>query len=701
MTFGTYLFGCVALAVSLAAVAFAAVRVRRALIPDVNGALARLAEIALGGSLLIVVLQLFGAIGLFSRAFVVVGVPAFALVIGLIASRFSRSAPVPRDVDAEPSPDRSTKHRVLVGVALGLTVLVAAQWVAHADTALHGGMRDLDSLRYHGPFAARWVQQHSVVHLQYTSTENQEFFFPGNSELLDAWSILLFARDLLTPLRNLLWLGVAFLAAWCAGKRIGSSAAALAGVAAVCSTPLLASIEPGSAKNDIVAIAWVLSATALLIHGLPTRDRPADLRLFLVAGLAAGCAAGTKLTVLGLVGVMFVAALVVAGRRAAPRAALAFGLPALCTGGLWYARNAVYTGTPLPWFHLHLGPISLAGPDMPVNREDGFTVLHYLGDHSFWSHYAFTGLAKQFGPLYPVTLLGVLGVALYAVFGRDGDDENPNARRVVGVTVLAALIAYLVTPWSAGGPLGTPHLFGLDLRFMTPALALGAVAAARTRLATFVVGIATVIVVFDQFSARGKWPTSVAESVLATAALVGVPVAVYYATRRTRPAASGGRSVAVTATVAVVVIGLGLWGWPVQREAMRSWYSVDNTDLTAAYKLFHDVRNARVAVGGFADDYPLYGVALTNRVQLLGDATHNGGFRGPSTCTDWMQQLRDGHYNYVVLGVSPAALLPSLPPATIWTARDPNAQLLFEHGMTAVFKLNGVPDPAMCAPTRS
>jgi hypothetical protein len=698
MSVGSYLFGYVALAISLSAVGFAAIRVRRALMPDIDGALARLTEIVLGASLLIIVLQLSGVMGLFSRVFVVIVVPVVGVVVGLIAPRYSRAATLP--VAAPHGRDhQSTKQRVLVAVALGLALLVGAQWVAHADVALHGGMRDLDSLRYHGPFAARWVQQHSVVHLQYTSPENQEFFFPGNTELLDAWGILLFARDWLTPLRNLVWLAVAFLAAWCAGKRIGSSAAAVAGVAAVCSTPLLASIEPGSAKNDIVAIAWVLATTALLINGLPTRDRPVDLRFFVVAGLAGGLAAGTKLTVLGLVGVMFLVSLVVVGRRVAPRAALAFSLPALCTGALWYVRNAVYTGTPLPWFHLHLGPITLAGPPMPVNDQNGYTVLHYLFDGSFWSHFVFTGLAKSLGPLYPLLILGVIGVALYAVLA-PGDD-SPKARRVVGLTVLAALAAYLVTPWSAGGPLGDPHLFGLDLRFATPGLALGAIAAARTRLAPFVVGIAAVVVVFDQFSARGKWPSSISLTVLATAVLVVVPVGVYFGTRRLADAAASGTAVALAMTAALVVVGLGVWGWPVQREAMRTWYSVDPSDLTGAYKLFHNVRNARVGVGGFSDTYPLYGVGLSNRVQVVGDMTRNGGFGTPASCTDWMNELREGRYDYVVVGVSPASLLPTLPAATGWTEHVPTARLLYRRGMASVFKLNGVPSPADCTNVRS
>jgi hypothetical protein len=282
---------------------------------------------------------------------------------------------------------------------------------------------------------------------------------------------------------------------------------------------------------------------------------------------------------------------------------------------------------------------------------------------------------------------------VYAILGRDRVRDDRNARRVVGAVALLALAAYVVTPWSAGGPAGDPHLFGLDLRFMVPALALGAIAAARARHATVVVGASTVFVVWNQFAARGKWPASVVLTVLATVALVGIPVATYYATR--------GHRILAWAPAIVVVFGLALWGWPVQREAMRTWYSVDRTDLTAAYALFHNVRGARVAVGGFADDYPLYGVALKNRVQLLGTTTHNGAFSTPPTCQEWLDQLGDGHYGYVVIGVSPASHNAATPPEAAWTADDPHAHKVFAHGNTIVFKLNDPPNPSDCARARS
>jgi hypothetical protein len=377
------------------------------------------------------------------------------------------------------------------------------------------GMGDLDSLRYHGPFAARWVQQHSIVHLQHTSAQKQETYFPGNIELVDGYGILLFGRDLLTPLRNIPWLAVAFLAAWCGGRRFGSGAAALAGVAAACSTPLLASIEPGSAKNDIAALALRLAAAALALHALPRRGPPPLLAGLAVAGAAAGLAAGTKLTTVGPLLVLGAAAAFPARTGHRWRTAGCLAGPALITGGFWYGRNLAYTGTPFPWFRLPLGVVTLTGPDMPYDDRFGFSVIHYVRSPSFWAVTGIPGLQKSFGWTWPLLVVGGTVAAALAVAGRGG--TRSAAERLIGVTAIAAFAAYLFTPWSAGGPPGRPHLFPLDLRFLAPALGLAAIAGARPRVARWVLAASVVVVATNQLDGAGRWPVAVTGPIVATA----------------------------------------------------------------------------------------------------------------------------------------------------------------------------------------
>jgi len=65
MSFGDYLQGSIELIAVAAAMAFAAVRLRRRLLPGWSGASARLAEVVLGLSLLVVTLELVGVVGLY------------------------------------------------------------------------------------------------------------------------------------------------------------------------------------------------------------------------------------------------------------------------------------------------------------------------------------------------------------------------------------------------------------------------------------------------------------------------------------------------------------------------------------------------------------------------------------------------------------------------------------------------------------
>ena len=90
-------------------------------------------------------------------------------------------------------------------------------------------------------------------------------------------------------------------------------------------------------------------------------------------------------------------------------------VPALLTGGYWYARNAAHTGTPLPWFRIPLGFVTLAGPPMPYNDRFGFSVAHYATSASFWSDTGFPGLQKSFSSHWPLLVSGAFTAALAAL----------------------------------------------------------------------------------------------------------------------------------------------------------------------------------------------------------------------------------------------------------------------------------------------
>ncbi len=191
-------------------------------------------------------------------------------------------------------------NRWLAAGAIAAAVLVAAHWATGVQASWANGMSGFDTMWYHAPFAARFAAEGSINALHFTDPEYLHWFYPQNSELLHAAGILLFDHDLLSPLLNLGWLGLALLAAWCIGRPYGAAPLALLAVAVVLDTNTMVPREPGNAANDIGPIALLLASAAILVTG--TRGRPAATGPLIVAGLAAGLALGTKLTMGAAVG---------------------------------------------------------------------------------------------------------------------------------------------------------------------------------------------------------------------------------------------------------------------------------------------------------------------------------------------------------------------------------------------------------------
>src|SRR5262249_40590502 len=154
------------------------------------------------------------------------------------------------------------------------------------------------------------------------------WFYPENSELLHATGIVLFDRDIASPLVNFGWLGVALLAAWCIGRPYGVAPLSLVAVCIAMDTGPMVPREAGTLAHDTAATALVLAALAILINawavrkrgeeegarGVPTSRQgvvPSEARWLggtatgplLTAGLAMGLALGTKLTVSGVTAV--------------------------------------------------------------------------------------------------------------------------------------------------------------------------------------------------------------------------------------------------------------------------------------------------------------------------------------------------------------------------------------------------------------
>jgi hypothetical protein len=699
---GDYLLGVLELLVVLAPLAWSAWRIRAAMLPAWTGAPARLAETILALTALILLAEGLGTFSAFTDAGMILGSLAVAAIAYAVTAAGPRGGAAP--VGGSPAP--ASTPMVLATLACAA---LAAAWMVPTLAALAGGMDRADTLWYHMPLSTKFVQTGSLGDIYFFDPIFFASFYPANSEVLHAVPILTFGRDILSPLLNLGFLALGLLAAWCIGRPYDLAPHALIGGAIALGAQMLIEFQAGEALNDIVGVAFVMAAVAIIVNGYaagagpPRSIGPASLA---VAGLAAGLAAGTKLSFVAPVVALLVGLVVIAGPGRRWRTAAWFALPALLAGGYWYARNLIAVGNPIPF--TSWGPLGLPEAERTFELREPFPVAHYWNDFDVWfdGQYSFVhGLNESFGLLWPLTLAAFIAGAAYAVW-RGGEP----LLRMLGAVVLFTVVAYLFTPLTAAGEEGEPIAFEWNVRYIAPAAAVGlallpclpALRSTPERRTIVLASLSVLLAV--TVGSLVQWQQGHVKG--AVAAGVGVLlVAGAIAWLSSRGLLGPGASRGVIAGLAVVV-GLGVLGagWWEQNHYLERRY--ENTSpglkLANALRWARDLRDAKVAVGGVRgvfNQYPFYGTDLSNEVQWLGmKGEHDAWLRIPD-CETWRQELADGDYTHVVTTYDP--FNPGQLEDTkegLWTREDPAAREIAEasDGPVSVFELRGDPDPATC-----
>jgi uncharacterized membrane protein len=698
VTVTDFLVGFTYLIVIFSVAAFAAITVRKLLLETFDGIVARLVETVLSVSLVVCVAELIGSFGLFTPVGLLVGVvAAFLLLIAVVRPRMPVIATHGRSLPPLPA--------WAVALSLAVAAISVLQWSGGIDDSLSFGIYRQDSVWYHLPTSAAFFQSGDTWALHFTDPMAlTAWFYPMNSELLHAVGMLAFGNDFLSVLINLVWMGLALLAAWCIGAKAGLGAACVVAAAIVLDSGMMA-VQAGNAPSDTAGVFFLLAAAAILIHGQgepdPSRPGVGTGALF-VAGLAAGLAIGTKITLLAPVVVLCAGIPFLAPRGRRPRAAAAWFAGLLCTGGYWYARNLVAGGNPLPW--ISFGP--LASPDqLPLYPRPAHSLADYATDLDVWVHQFTPDLARSLGPLWPLVLAAALAGLILAI--RSGC----RVRRLLGAAGLAAAIAYVFVPVSAAGSPGHPSGFATNLRYLAPALALGLTLLPlswprRGRSTIALTAGLTAIFVVNAITTPewrlGQIPTGAVLVLI----LVAAPVALAYLWY----GGTGRASLAIAGTVvAAVVLATG---FVAQRDYLRDRYrpalepAADNPGFrsTPEWRRLQgwarDVHDAKIGLVGppaAFGQYVFYDAELSNRVDYLGEPGPHGAYRPIESCAAWRRAVnRDGD-RYVV--ITPAAAIgPSpIPQESLWTDRSPVATEVLQAGPAAVFRISGRLDPAGCA----
>jgi hypothetical protein len=697
-SFGSYLLGAAQLVVSAGAFGLAAFLLRSRLLPGWHGAPARLVETVVAVGLLTVVSEVLGTFGLLYAGALLAAAVLVALAV--------------RVVPAQPGGGQTARGGELglwaSLIAIAVVAIVAFDWAVWTKHALDTGISNFDSLWYHMPFSADIVQAHSTTGMHHIETVFVNWFYPQNSELVHAVGILMTGRDTLTLFINFGWLAVAFLAAYCVGRPYGRGLPAVIAAAILVGCHTLVVREPGAAKNDLMAAALLLAGIAILVEAWNAHDRP---RLYgwplAMAGLAVGLAAGTKVTVLALAGLLSIVVLVLAPSGRRWRAAGWWFVPALIGGGYWYLRNLIVAGNPLPEV-TSLGPISLPHPERLQEGRPNFDIVHYATDTSVWRHYFFPGLHDAFGALWPLVLVGAVAACLLAIFsGRD------KLIRLLGGVALLGLVAYLFTPLGAAGAPGEPVGFAINVRFVIPALLLALVLVPLPRFLDAPKrqwGLVALLVVVYLVTDRPDHDLHDKARVFALAfviVFVAVPTLIWLGRR------DGAPTRLVAGALAALVVAAIALGYPVERHYLNHRFanvsastSVPGMDLDAAYRWASGLRDSRIGLAGttagFAS-YGFYGPDLSNRVDYLGEEGPHGAFNAIPTCEGFRTAVNGADLDYLVTSpfldfIHPSKPIPS--PEARWLRGSGGVKPLFREGQVTVWEVTGPLKPT-CGPTNA
>jgi hypothetical protein len=699
------LLGLVLLAIALGPVVAGAYRLRARLLPGWSGAEARVAESVVAISLVVVALEAVGVAGALGRASAVAATAAAGLLAWWAAGRLpARAAHEP----STPPPSPSRFDRPARVLAVAAVAAVSAAWLARVIFAYRHGMETVDTLWYHLPVAARFLETGSVLDLHYLDTDGATAFYPSNGPLLHALALAALDEDALSPLINLGWLALALTAGWAIGKPFGRAPHCLLAVAAVVGTPALVATQPGGAYNDTMCLALGLAAVALLVRG------QARLPASALAAMATGLALGTKFTMIAPAGLLAIGAIVAVPRGSRLRTTGVWAAAFLLLGGVWYVRNAIEAGNPLPSLDVELGPLSLPAAEVSTPT---FTIAEYLGDGRVWRDFFIPGLRQALGlGWWALLALAAAGALLAAARGR------PAAVRVAAAVAVLGAVAYVVTPQFLGAA-GAPVWFVYNVRYAAVPLCIGLVllplvprltASPRLDAAWLcAIGLAIAVTQVDP----AIWPTGLpgrrfdapvgGGPAIAALALTAAGVAAFAAALRWRRgggrlgSVAGRRRALAVATAAALAVGL----WLPVAGSYASRRNGDTAPLPAVYRWGLDLSDQRIGIVGFVMQYPLYGRDLSNHVQYLTAPLPNAGAGAISSCRAWRRTVDEGRYDWLVLAPGGFGVITdeNVPPEIAWTRSSPAARLALAEpapngagDLAQVYRIDGHLDPRTC-----
>ena len=366
------------------------------------------------------------------------------------------------------------------------------------------------------------------------------------------------------------------------------------------------------------------------------------------------------------------------------------------TGGVWYLRNLLQSGNPLPW--LNAG--ALPGPSQEaLYPRPAHSIAEYVADRDAWTDFFFPGFAETLGPLWFVVLFAAAAGIVLGLRRR----HSPLIR-TLALAGAATLVAHAFNPISASGPDGGPFGFASNLRYAAPGIAIGLILLplCETRwMARRVLVPAYALLILTASIASTEWAHPQPVIAIAIGALaVAVPIWLLSGPEK------GRRALAIASLLAIAVAA----GYPAQRHYFDNRYQaalappLDNPGFRASsqWKLIQtwarNQRGMRIGIVGTPaayGQYVFYGEDLSNEVRYLGEPQPHGGLTQIESCRRWRERVDSGRFDAVVITPEdPGSPLP--PPQIAWTGGDGAAVPVLRVNPAGVFLLAGPLDPATC-----
>lgn len=541
-------------------------------------------------------------------------------------------------------------------VAAAGTLVVAAGTLAAARVGTVEASTDIDTLTFHIPNVARWMQTGSFWQVDNFSPLLANGNYPQNGDVVQLAVIQPFQSDAFARVVNVPFAVMAGLAVYAIAVETGAARATGALMGALFTAlPAFIFATGEGAKTDPVMLATFGAGLLFLMRHFRT-SRRSDL---LLAGIGLGLAFGTKwYAVSSVAGLLVVwGGFWIWARR--PIRALARNATMLIAtiagaGGFWLLRNLVESGNPV--FPTKIAPGGATIFDAPhdfIRECGGFTLLGYIDAPGVWKDFILPDFRDNFG--LPGLLLFV-GFAL-AVVLLVRRQEQPGRSRVgpLLLTTAAAVLAlcYAATPYSAFGAENEPDLVGANTRWFLPALlvasALLAWAAGSSGWRRRAIELVTLVAIID--GARRGFGESLGRVVVAGLLLLAAALtllAIGSLVKRGvlgRAVATSGLCVAVLASV--VVVG---------NQRQRAFYELRYAEGDPVITWFREhPREQRVGLAGvwttsgLSPVLPAFGPRLENPVEFVG-RYERGQLREYEQRAAFLGAVAGGGYELLIVG---------------------------------------------------